>query len=321
MRDTIAAIASPPGPARRGVIRLSGARAAELVAACVRVDRGALARDADGARPSLGARALFHGWFDDGGGTQPVLVLWMPGPRSYTREDVAELHLVGAEPLLAAALRRLLELGARAARPGEFTRRAFEHGRIDLSRAEGVLELVSASSDAERRAALALLSGGLEQRIAPLRERLADARALAEAALDFAEGDTGDVPAHELCALVLHARDGLARTLEFEVARVALPALPRVLLVGAPNAGKSSLYNALVGAERALVAPIAGTTRDWLAARWNAAGVEVELVDTPGLDPAAAGIDRAAQQRAAELVATAALCVWTIDAGAADGAA
>lgn len=307
MRDTIAAIASPPGPARRGVIRVSGARAAELLLGCVRLP--------DGARPRLAERALFHAWLDDGRGEQPVLVLWMPGPRSYTREDVAELHLVGAEVLLAAALERLLELGARVAQPGEFTRRAFEHGRIDLSRAEGVLELVSASSAAEHRAALALLGGGLEQRLAPLRERLADARALAEAALDFSEDDTGAVPLPELAALVEALRAGLARTLEFEVERVAPPVLPRVLLVGAPNAGKSSLYNALVGAERALVTPIAGTTRDWLAARWSAGGVEVELVDTPGIDEAADGLDRTAQRRARELVATAALCVWAIDAG------
>src|SRR6185503_4368741 len=129
---TIAAIASPPGPGRRGVVRISGPEAGELVRALA-------------TRPlALLGRAALELRIHDGRGEQPCLLLWMPGPASYTREDVAELHLPGAPPLLAAALARLLALGCAPAAPGEFTRRAFQNGRLDLTQAEGVMELVQA---------------------------------------------------------------------------------------------------------------------------------------------------------------------------------
>jgi len=143
--DTIVAVASAPGGGRRAVLRLSGPESAAVV------------RGLCGAA-ELAGRGLARVELDDGVGDQPALLLWMPGPRSYTREDVAELHLVGSPPLVRAALDRALSLGARAAAPGEFTRRAFRNGRLDLTRAEGVLELVSARSAEERRAATALRS-------------------------------------------------------------------------------------------------------------------------------------------------------------------
>ena len=138
--STIAAICSPPGGGARGVIRLSGPRSAALARATCRFE----------IEDALARRGVFRARFDDGVGTQPALVLWMPGPHSYTREDVVEFHLPGSPPLLAAALRRVLALGAEAARAGEFTRRAFENGRIDLTRAEGVLALVEAATEEER---------------------------------------------------------------------------------------------------------------------------------------------------------------------------
>ena len=149
--DTICAIASPPGGGERGVVRVSGPRAAEIV---LKTWTGG-----EDLRLEAG-RGVFRGRFDDGGGVQPLLLLWMPGPRSFTREDVAEFHLPGAPPLLARALSRLVELGARLAEPGEFTRRAFESGRIDLTRAEGVLSLVEARSEAARRSAIARAMSG-----------------------------------------------------------------------------------------------------------------------------------------------------------------
>ncbi|MFN0007769.1 MAG: tRNA uridine-5-carboxymethylaminomethyl(34) synthesis GTPase MnmE, partial [Planctomycetota bacterium] len=187
---TIAAIASPPGGAARGIVRLSGPRAAEIVRA---VFRGHPPLD-------LARRTLRLGRFLDGRGDQPLLLLWMPGPRSFTREDVAEFHLCGSPPLLEAALEHVLALGATAAAPGEFTRRAFLSGRIDLTRAEGVLALVGARNDRERRAGALLLAGGLAQRIGAVRDRLADLRALTEASLDFDERDTGHVPDSEIDA-------------------------------------------------------------------------------------------------------------------------
>ncbi|MCP3919853.1 MAG: GTP-binding protein [bacterium] len=315
MKATIAAIASAPGGARRGVIRISGARAADIVRACCRVD---------GAPPTLAERLFFEARFDDGHGEQPALLLWMPGPRSFTREDVAELHLSGSPPLLACALARTLELGAEPAAPGEFTRRAFESGRIDLTRAEGVLALIEASSEHERRAATALLVGGLDGRIAALREGLDGLRALCEASLDFDESDTGHVPTGELAAGARAVEEGLAEALTWEDRRAQQSGLPRIVLAGLPNAGKSALFNRLTGAEHAeqsIVSGLAGTTRDARAADWVVGGIACRLVDTAGDDPRADpradwGADRAAQERTGEERSAADVLLWVVDASA-----
>lgn len=301
-RATIAAIATPPGRAARAAIRLSGPDA-------LRLTQIVFGRE-------LRGRGVHEGRFDDGVGTQPCLVLWMPGPRSYTREDVAEFHLPGATPLVEAALGRLLAEGAVLAEPGEFTRRAFLNGRIDLTRAEGVLELVSARADDERRAALALLSGGLESRLAEIRERLETLRALAEASLDFDETDTGHVPVSELLALADGARAALEEALSWETQRAPRTGLPRVVLVGAPNAGKSTLFNALVRAERAITSEHAGTTRDALVAEIEIAGRVVLLEDLPGVEAGRDAVEREAQARARTRLDSAELVLWVVDAAA-----
>ncbi len=306
--QTIAAIASPPGGARRGIVRLSGPGAREIVEACAQFE----------STDSLAARGVWPARFHDGRGEQPVLVFWMPAPRSYTREDVVELHGWGARPLIEAVLRRVLELGARPAAPGEFTRRAFENGQLDLTRAEGVLELVRASNERERRAASALLSGGLARRIEALRERLLDLRVLCEASLDFDEADTGHVPSEQIDALASEALSALDSALGFERRRAPPSGRARVVLAGAPNAGKSTLFNALCGAQ-ALVSEVPGATRDVLRANWRVdAGEfapELELVDTAGLFDAHAEVgagsasdddpDRQAQSASREALASA----------------
>jgi tRNA modification GTPase len=306
---TIAAIASPPGGGERGIVRLSGPKARDLVRA-VWGGPGDLV---------LGERALAVGRFRDARGTQPLLLLWMPGPRSFTREDVAEFHLPGSPPLLRAALDRLLDLGAVVAAPGEFTRRAFLSGRIDLARAEGVLELVRARNEGERRAATALLAGGLSDRIGALRDGLEDVRALVEASLDFDARDTGDVAAEEIDRRLAEARSALAETQGFEVARARGAGEPLVALVGAPNAGKSSLYNRLLGRERAIVAPVAGTTRDPVGTEIDLDGIRCRLLDTAGLDAAepADPIERAARTAALSAVESADILVWVVDAASA----
>ncbi len=303
--STIAAIATPPGPARRGIVRLSGPHAGELVRATLRAEQPRFA-------PEL-ARLLTRGRFDDGRGLQPVTLLWMRGPRSFTREDVAEFHLSGAEPLLAAALARLLALGARAARPGEFTQRAFRNGRLDLSRAEGVLALTEAGNESERAAAARLLDGGLAQRTAAIREQLLALATLCEASLDFDESETGHVPRAELGALVHAAELALDDALAWEHERAAPGAQARVLLVGAPNAGKSSLWNALTGG-RALVSPTPGTTRDALEGPWMLASEACVLIDGPGLEPAAVGPAGRAQELFGRVRGQADLTLWVVDA-------
>jgi tRNA modification GTPase len=287
---TICAVASPPGGGRRAVLRLSGPDAASIVKACCSGVDGPLA---------LAERGLWPARFDDGTGEQPALLYWMPGPRSYTREDVAEVHIVGSPPLVSAALEHLLGLGAAAAQPGEFTRRAFTNGRLDLTRAEGVLELVCARNDEQRRAATALLVGGLDGRVAALRARTDDLRALIEASLDFDETDTGHIPPGELAQAVHSLLAELEAALGWERRRVPASGLPRVVLAGAPNAGKSSLFNRLTGGgglAPALVSAHPGTTRDSKHAEWSVRGQRVLLIDTAGEDERAAGAaDQAAQ--------------------------
>jgi tRNA modification GTPase len=305
-RDTIAAIATPPGPARRGIVRLSGPRAAELVRAC-------LCDEVPRFEPAH-PRHLARGRFDDGRGLQPVTLLWMRAPSSFTREDVAELHLSGAEPLLACALGRLLALGARAAAPGEFTRRAFLNGRLDLSRAEGVLAMTEAGNEATRAAAALLLDGGLDERTAAMRERLLALLTLCEASLDFDEAETGHVPRAELERDLRAAEAAVAEALAWEVRRAAPSAFPRVLLLGAPNAGKSSLWNALTGG-RALVGPEAGTTRDALVGEWQLERLPCLLIDGPGLEAAPDSAPAAKAQQLFERVrAQADLVLWVVDA-------
>ena len=305
---TIAAIASPPGPGRRGVVRISGPEAAALVRALL-------------VRPrELGPRAALPVRIHDGRGEQPCLLLWMPGPASYTREDVAELHLPGAPPLLDAALARLLELGCAPAAPGEFTRRAFQNGRLDLTQAEGVLELVLAGSERERKAAALLLAGGLAERLARLRAGFADLRALTEASLDFEESDTGHVPLRELLEQAGALADELERALAWEVRRQAPRALPRVVLAGPPNAGKSTLFNALVPGGRALVSDLPGSTRDGVSGLWPLAGGDCLLFDAPGHAPGARGADRAAQELALREREAADLVLELVDAAGAPAA-
>jgi len=300
--DTIAAIATPPGGAARALIRISGPRTREIVSG---VWRGPF-------EPA--SRALFTGRVDDGLGTQPALCAWMPAPRSFTREDVAELHLPGAEALVRAVLARLHELGARPAQPGEFTRRAFRSGRIDLSRAEGLLELVCASNEAERAAAAELVGGGLARRVEALRSELLDLCALCEATLDFEESDTGHVPRAELEQRAARLRAGFDEALAFEGARARRGGEPRVLLAGAPNAGKSTLFNALLGREEALVDEAAGTTRDLVRAELALAHGACLLIDSAGLEEERDELGREAQARTRAALASADAIIWVADA-------
>ena len=303
---TIAAIASPPGAGARGILRVSGPLARAIAGATWA-----------GEEPlDLDRRALRVGRFRDGRGEQPLLLLWMPGPRSYTREDVAEFHLPGSPPLLEAALARVLELGAVPAAPGEFTRRAFLSGRLDLTRAEGVLALVSARNEDERRAGRALLAGGLEDRVEALRNGLEELRALVEASLDFDPRDTGHVPEAEIEGRARETRAALAEALGWESARVRSGGEPRIVLAGAPNAGKSALFNRLAEAEGAIVSPIAGTTRDVLSAEIEFDGVACRLFDSAGIEDASAPDPTlgAAQEAARSLRDSADLLLWVVDA-------
>jgi tRNA modification GTPase len=303
-RSTIAALATPPGGSIRAIVRLSGPRAFAIAGACC---------VADAPVESL-PRGLFRATFDDGAQRQEAWLLCMRAPRSFTGEDVVELHVRGAAPLAEAALARVLASGAEPARPGEYARRAFELGRLDLPRAEGILALVSAGGVAEARAALRLSGGGLSSVLDGLRGDLLDARALCEAALDFADEDTAAVDGAAVDAFARRAARACEAARAMVRARPRAEGRSRVVLCGAPNAGKSSLYNALCGSAAALVSPQAGTTRDPLSARLALEGVEVELYDTAGLRESDDPLELAAQVLAREEAEAADLALWVADA-------
>jgi tRNA modification GTPase len=314
--STIVAAASAVGTGERGVVRLSGPRVASIVAAtCGR---------AGGEPLVLEGRAVYEVDFDDGVGPLPARLLWMPGPRSFTAEDVAELHLPGHPGLVAGAMKRLLGAGAVLAEPGEFTRRAFQNGRIDLTQAEGVAALVAARSRDERRAATALLVGGLERRVRAIRGELEAVRSLSEASLDFDEADTGHVPSEALIELGERALERIQEALGWERQRSASERVACVVLAGAPNAGKSTLFNRLIGEEGArlagpaIVSDLHGTTRDAKRGDWQLGpDAKVALIDTAGLGegaPNESEPDRLAAQRARGLIETADLVLWVVDA-------
>jgi tRNA modification GTPase len=217
----------------------------------------------------------------------PVMLALWPAPRTYTGQDVAEIHLVGATPLVNVVLAHCLGRGARHAEPGEFTLRAFLSGRIDLTRAEAVLGVIEARNPAQLGAALEQLAGGLSGPIVALREHLLDVVAHLEANLDFT--DEPDVDPLGRAALAAELDDSGAQlaALARRLSDRDRPAgHPWVVLVGPPNVGKSRLFNALLGQDRAIVSPRAGTTRDYLSALCDCDGLSVELVDTAGIEAA-----------------------------------
>jgi len=289
--DTIAAVASPPGFGFRGIVRLSGPRAWSAAlsgfsaAAGAEVGPSGRARRLDGSYRLAGLRPAL-----------PASVLLWPGPRTYTGQPSAEVHAAGSPPLLRLLLAHCLAGGARTAEPGEFTLRAFLAGRLDLTQAEAVLGVIEARSPAQLDAALSQLAGGLAGPVAALRDRLLDVLAHLEANLDFVdEPDVEELGRGELAGGLAAGAAQLAALAERLRGRDRPGGLPRVVLTGPPNAGKSRLFNALLGRDHAIVAPAAGTTRDYLAAPCDCDGLAVELVDTAGEDAAATPVEARAQ--------------------------
>ena len=279
--DTIAAIASAPGGAARGIVRISGPRVIELLLGCFRSLAG------DDWTTSRRAVAM-DGQFDAGptAGTLPCdLYLW-PTNRSFTGQPSAELHTIGSPPLLDAVLAAVLASGARLAQPGEFTLRAFLAGRIDLTQAEAVLAVVDAHTGADLAVALSQLAGGMAGPLNRLREELLDALAQLEAGLDFADEDIDFISPDELTLRLHSAADVVSRLVSQLGARSETSLAHRIVLIGRPNVGKSSLFNALLGDSAAITSDVAGTTRDFVSRRANWHGVDVELIDTAGADVA-----------------------------------
>jgi tRNA modification GTPase len=249
-----------------------------------------------------------------------ALVLWLPGPGSYTGEDVAELQLHGGVAVVVGVTEALIVQGLRLAEPGEFTRRAFEAGRLDLDQAEGVADLVDAETGAQARQALAQLGGALGRRYEEWRETLTHALAFVEAAVDFPDEEVpSDVAGRALPLVASLTRDlkaALADAGRGERVRDGY----RVALIGAPNAGKSALFNALLGRDAAIVTPTAGTTRDVIEAPMVLAGYKVILADMAGLRATDDAIETEGVRRARAWAEGAALRIWVVDGADSDGA-
>ena len=297
--DTIFAVSSGAPPAAIAVLRVSGPRAA-----------GALQALAGQLPPPRRARALTLR-DSTGGELDRALVLWLPGPGTATGEDVAELHLHGGRAVVAAVEAALGQLdGLRKAEPGEFTRRAFAHGRIDLAEAEGLADLLAAETDLQRRSAQAMAGGALSRQVEDWRSRVLLLGAHVEAVLDFAdEDDVAHLPPD------FEARVGALRgEIEEWLARPRSEALRegyRVVLAGPPNAGKSSLFNALVEHEAAITAATPGTTRDLLERSVSLAGVPFTFVDTAGVrDDASDAVESEGIDRARSALDRADLVLW-----------
>jgi tRNA modification GTPase len=279
--DCIAAIASPAGGAARGIIRLSGDDVAQIVAQVFQSDEKSTLLVARRAVAITGRVELCESSL-----RLPCRLYYWPTTRSYTGQPSAELHVPGAPPFVEAALEKVRQTGARLARPGEFTLRSFLAGRIDLTQAEAVLGVIDARSDGELRSALEQLAGGLGAPLRALREELLELLAHLEAGLDFVEEDIEFITREQLASQLSGAAERVSAAAARLQQRDASQALPRVVLVGPPNAGKSSLFNALVQDGRALVADQPGTTRDYLVSQLDLDGVACELVDTAGIETA-----------------------------------
>ncbi len=304
--DTIFALSSGRPPAAIAVVRISGPRAGDALRALM------------GRLPSPRQAALAR-LRDPGSGeiVDEALALWFPGPNSETGEDTAELQLHGGRAVIAAVFAALSRIeGLRPAEAGEFTRRAFENGKLDLTAVEGLADLIGAETQAQRRQAFRQMKGLLGDRAESWRKRLIEALALVEARIDFS--DEADVP-EGLVAPALNAAQQLRSEIAEALAGAARGERLRdglvVAIAGPPNAGKSTLLNRIAKREAAIVSPIPGTTRDVIEVHLDLDGYPVTLLDTAGIRDSADPVEQEGVRRARDRAAAADLVLWVVDAG------
>jgi tRNA modification GTPase len=306
-RDTIVAAATPPGKGGIGIVRISGDDAEKLATALIGLV----------PQPRLATRATIHD--NKGDELDSGIALYFPGTASYTGEPVLELHGHGGPLVVASVIDAAVELGARRAEPGEFSKRAFLNGKLDLVQAEAIADLIDSGTSQAARAALRSLSGSFSHAVANLQQQLVNLRMHVEAAIDFPEEEIDFLSDEDLLRKIDDCANAFAKLQrEASIGRVLRDGL-QLVIVGKPNVGKSSLLNLLSGQEAAIVTEVAGTTRDILRERIEIDGLAVELVDTAGLREDPDRIEAEGIRRAREALRNADGALWIQDASEESG--
>ena len=309
--ETIAAIATPPGPGGIGIIRISGPLAPHILKKLFLPRHKTKLQDYESHR-------MYYGWIIDpenGSPVDEVLAVFMRAPNTYTRENVVEIQCHGSYLVLQEILSIITTSGARLAQPGEFTKRAFLSGRLDLTQAEAVVDLIEAKTDEARSMAVGQLQGRLYEKVSTIQEKLLAMRAIIEVAIDFPEDET-DILDHVVLKQQLKDEvegpllELIARADEGKIFREGISAV----ILGRPNVGKSSLLNTLLEEDRALVTPVPGTTRDTIEEFVNIKGMPVRIVDTAGIRHTSETVEEMGIQRARAKLADAELVLFMLDA-------
>jgi tRNA modification GTPase len=306
LQDTIVAISTPPGRGGLGVVRLSGADARRIAEAILTL-----------SSPWQPWHAHLATLLDrDGHAIDRVVATYFAAPRSYTAEDVIEISCHGSPVVLRHALERAVAAGARLAEPGEFTLRAYLNGRIDLPQAEAVRDLIDATTLYQARVAAQQVGGSLSRRIAPFKEQLVELIALLEAGIDFAEDDVSVAPTSEIVRRIQPILSGTRRLADsFQYGSLVRDGIV-LAIVGRPNVGKSSLFNALLQQDRAIVTDIPGTTRDLVSESASIGGIPVKLYDTAGIRQGTELVESLGIERSYQAMADADLALIVLDASA-----
>ncbi|MEG1805253.1 MAG: tRNA uridine-5-carboxymethylaminomethyl(34) synthesis GTPase MnmE [Clostridia bacterium] len=305
--DTIVAISTPNGLGAVGIVRLSGDNSATIAEKLFSSFSKKSVEDFEPQKMYLGT-LLADGISDK------CLVVFFKSPHSFTGEDVVEFQCHGGQIILQAIVKSAIKLGARLALNGEFSRRAYLNGKMDLSNVEGMADLINAESEASSKLAFSLFSGGITEKISKLQTELEEAIAYVEAAFDYPEEDVPPMDVPEVRNVLNNQIEELDKLLSTYQTGKSVKEGITVAILGKPNVGKSSLLNAILGLERAIVTDIPGTTRDALSCRYNYKGVNFELFDTAGIRESSDVIEMMGVERARRIFETADICIATFDA-------
>ncbi len=309
MEDTIAAISTPIGVGGIGIVRLSGSQSLNIVNNIFRTKSGS-------SLDNFHNRHFYYGYIvkKNGDVLDEVLMVVMKAPGSYTREDMAEIHCHGGIVPLSQILKLVIRHGARLAEPGEFTKRAFLNGRIDLSQAEAIMDLICAKTEKSAKASIKQMEGELSSRICAMREDMLDLMAHIEVSIDYPEEDIEDMDINAVKQRLGQLKHKMSHLLDTAEQGKLIRHGIKTVIVGKPNVGKSSLLNALLGENRAIVTEIPGTTRDIIEESVNIKEVLVRIIDTAGIRKTTDMVEEMGVERSKQNIEDADLILWVMDA-------